>query len=161
MTFRYIGSKARLIEQISTYMGHPKQGAFFVDAFCGTGVVAEAAAGLGWNVRINDSLHSAVISAGARLISSEQTAFKKLGGYAVAVSKLNVVKPKHGFIWREYSPASMDMWGLERRYFTQENAARIDVMRALIGEWVEAGTIDEVEERLLIAVGADRKLSHF
>lgn len=151
MTFRYIGSKARLIEQISTYMGHPKQGAFFVDAFCGTGVVAEAAAGLGWNVRINDSLHSAVISAGARLISSEQTAFKKLGGYAVAVSKLNVVKPKHGFIWREYSPASMDMCGLERRYFTQENAARIDAMRALIGEWVEAGTIDEVEERLLIA----------
>lgn len=151
MTFRYIGSKSRLIDQITAYMGHPKQGAFFVDAFCGTGVVAEAAADIGWNVRINDSLHSAVISAGARLISSNQAAFKKLGGYAKAIAKLNAAKPKQGFMWREYSPASMDSCGLERRYFTQENAARIDAMRALIGEWAEAGAIDEVEERLLIA----------
>lgn len=151
MTFRYIGSKSRLIDQISTYIGHPEKGAFFVDAFCGTGAVAEAAAHLGWNVRLNDSLCSAVISAGARLISSDQAAFKKLGGYAKTIAKLNAVKPKHGFIWREYSPASIDTCGFERRYFTQENAARIDAMRALIGEWVEAGTIDRVEERLLIA----------
>lgn len=146
MTFRYIGSKSRLIDQIVAYMGHPKEG-----AFCGTGVVAEAAADLGWNVRINDSLHSAVISAGARLISQEQAVFKKLGGYAKAIAKLNAVKPKHGFMWREYSPASLDSCGIERRYFTQENAARIDAMRALIADWSEAGTIDEVEKRLLIA----------
>lgn len=151
MTFRYIGSKSRLIDQITAFMPPPKQGAFFVDAFCGTGVVAEAAADLGWNVRINDTLRSAVISAGARLISNEQVTFKKLGGYAKAVAKLNAAKPKYGVMWREYSPASMDSCGLERRYFTQENAARIDAMRALIGEWAEAGTIDEVEERLLIA----------
>ena len=150
MTFRYIGSKSRLINQITVHIGAPKQGAFFVDAFCGTGVVAEAAADLGWNVRINDSLHSAVISAGARLISCDQATFKKLGGYAKTIDKLNAAKPKHGFIWREYSPASMDTCGLERRYFTQENAARIDAMRALINEWVEAGTINKVEERLLI-----------
>lgn len=151
MTFRYIGSKARLINQITAYIGRPQKGAFFVDAFCGTGVVAEAAADLGWNVRINDSLHSAVISAGARLIGSEQAAFKKLGGYARAIAKLNAAKPKHGFIWREYSPASVGTCGIERRYFTQENAAGIDAMRALIADWVDAGTIDEVEERLLIA----------
>ncbi len=151
MTFRYIGSKSRLISQIAAYIGQPNQEAFFVDAFCGTGVVAEAAADLGWNVRINDSLHSAVISAGARLISAEQAEFKKLGGYTKAIEKLNAAEPKHGFIWREYSPASIETCGLERRYFTQENAARIDAMRALILEWVEAGIIDEVEERLLIA----------
>lgn len=151
MTFRYIGSKSRLVDQITAHIGHPNQGAFFVDAFCGTGVVAEAAADLGWNVRINDSLHSAVISAGARLISREQAVFRKLGGYAKAIATLNASKPKYGFIWREYSPASMDTCGIERRYFTQENAARIDAMRALIADWVEAGTIDEVEERLLIA----------
>jgi adenine-specific DNA-methyltransferase len=151
VTFRYIGSKSRLIDQITAYIGHPNEEAFFVDAFCGTGVVAEAAAHLGWNVRINDNLRSAVISAGARLISEEQAGFKKLGGYAKAIGKLNATKPKQGFIWREYSPASIDSCGVERRYFTQENAARIDAMRALIAEWREAGTIDEVEERLLIA----------
>ncbi|QQX83750.1 DNA adenine methylase [Cupriavidus necator] len=151
MTFRYIGSKSRLVDQITAYMGRPKEGAFFVDAFCGTGVVAEAAAELGWNVRINDNLQSAVISAGARLISQEQATFTKLGGYAKAISKLNAAKPKHGFIWREYSPASLGSCGIERRYFTQENAARIDAMRALIADWSGAGTINEVEERLLIA----------
>lgn len=151
MSFRYIGSKSRLIDQITTHIGEPKQGAFFVDAFCGTGVVAEAAASLGWNVRINDSLRSAVISAGARLISGDQAAFRKLGGYTKAISKLNAANPKNGFVWREYSPASLDVCGIERRYFTQDNAARIDAIRALITEWVEAGTINEVEERLLIA----------
>jgi len=151
MTFRYIGSKSRLIDQITTHIGKPTEGAFFVDAFCGTGVVAEAAADLGWNVRINDSLHSAVISAGARLINQDQAAFTKLGGYAKAIAKLNSLRPKHGFVWREYSPASVDSCGLERRYFTEENAARIDAMRALITDWREAGTIDDVEERLLIA----------
>lgn len=151
MTFRYIGSKSRLIAQITTYMGQPTADAFFVDAFCGTGVVAEAAAKLGWNVRINDSLHSAVLSSGARLISHQQAAFEKLGGYPKAIAKLNAAKPKYGFIWREYSPASFDSCGIERRYFTQENAARIDAIRALIADWSESGTIDAVEERLLIA----------
>lgn len=151
MTFRYIGSKSRLIDQITTYMPPPKEGAFFVDAFCGTGVVAEAAAEMGWNVRINDSLYSAVISAGSRLISHKQAAFKKLGGYATAISKLNAAQPVHGFIWSMYSPASFDSCGIERRYFTEGNAARIDAMRRLIAEWSAAGSIDEVEERLLIA----------
>ena len=151
MTFRYIGSKSRLIEQIKIHITHSNSEAFFIDAFCGTGVVAEAAAELGWNVRINDSLHSAVISAGARLISNEQAKFIKIGSYAKAIEMLNAAKPKHGFIWREYSPASMERCGLERRYFTQENAARIDAMRYLIGEWRADGIINEAEERLLIA----------
>lgn len=151
MTFRYIGSKSRLINQITAYIGRPKEGAFFVDAFCGTGVVAEAAAKLGWDVKINDHLRSAVISAGARLTSEEQAAFKKLGGYSLAIAELNAVKSVQGFIWRTYSPASFDSCGIERRYFTPENAARIDAMRVLIAGWSEAGSINELEEKLLIA----------
>lgn len=151
MTFRYIGSKSRLVDQIVAYMPSPKRGAFFVDAFCGTGAVAEAAAELGWNVRINDNLYSAVISAGARLISRDQAVFNGLGGYESAIAKLNAAKPVHGFMWRSYSPASLGACGIERRYFTEENAARIDAMRALIAEWSAAGSINEIEERLLIA----------
>ena len=151
MTFRYIGSKLRLISQISDYISEPKEGAFFVDAFCGTGVVAEAAAAQGWNVRLNDSLHSAVISAGARLVSRDQALFTKLGGYATAIAKLNSAKPKFGFMWREYSPASLELCGIERRYFTEENAARIDAMRSLISEWRATNEVDDIEERLLIA----------
>lgn len=151
MTLRYIGSKTRLIDSIVAHIPPPRKGAFFIDAFCGTGVVAEAAAKLGWNIRINDNLHSAVITAEAKLISYEQATFEKLGGYTKTIAKLNAAKPVYGFIWREYSPASAKFCGIERRYFTEENAARIDAMRALIARWSEDGSIDKVEERLLIA----------
>jgi adenine-specific DNA-methyltransferase len=150
MSFRYIGSKSRIVDQIKNRIG-PSTGGFFVDAFCGTGVVAEAAAELGWPVRINDNLSSAVISAGARLISSKEATFKKLGGYAKVLDQLNQTEAIEGFIWRSYSPASFEACGIERRYFTENNAGRIDAMRALIREWAETGLIGEVEERLLIA----------
>ena len=79
MTFRYIGSKARLVDQIRPYIGLPTGGTF-VDAFCGMGSVAELAASLGWPVRSNDSLASATIAAGARLIGKRQALFTQLGG---------------------------------------------------------------------------------
>lgn len=150
MTFRYIGSKARLVSQIKTHIGPPR-GGFFVDAFCGTGAVAEAAADQGWVVRLNDHLASATIAAAARLTSKYQARFVKLGGYAKALHWLNATKPTQGFIWREYSPASIQFCGIERRYFTERNAGRIDAMRALIKEWRISGVIDATEERLLIA----------
>lgn len=150
MSFRYIGSKSRIVDQIKTHIGR-RTGGFFVDSFCGTGVVAEAAADLGWPVRINDDLSSAVISTGARLISTKEAKFKKLGGYANAIDKLNGAEAIEGFIWSTYSPASFEGCGIERRYFTVDNAGRIDAMRALIRGWSESGQIGEVEERLLIA----------
>lgn len=150
MTFRYIGSKSRLVDQIMARVG-PRTDGFFVDAFCGTGAVAEAAAVAGWPVRVNDNLASAVICTAARLVSKEQAKFNKLGGYVKAIEKLNACDGTDGFIWRAYSPASLDFCGYERRYFTQENAARIDAMREQIREWAEDGSIDETEEHLLIA----------
>lgn len=150
MTFRYIGSKSRLVEQIKGRIG-AHTGGFFVDAFCGTGVVAEAAAELGWSVRINDHLSSAVIATAARFISVKEAKFTKLGGYEKVVTRLNSAAPVNGFIWRSYSPASVNFCGIERRYFTEENARRIDAIRALIREWADSGSINKIEERLLIA----------
>lgn len=151
MTFRYIGSKARLVEQITEFIGEPKADSYFIDAFCGTGVVAESAAKLGWNIRVNDNLLSAVLSSGARLTSEDQANFLLLGGYEAVIDKLNNVTPKKGFMWKEYSPASFDTCGVERRYFTELNAQKIDAIRSLISEWSESNMISEIEERLLIA----------
>jgi len=151
MTFRYIGSKSRLINQIASHIGYPTDEGFFVDAFCGTGVVAEAAASLDWNIRVNDHLHSAVISAEARLLSAKQVKFKKIGGYSSVIDKLNNVQPLKGFMWRTYSPASFDLCGVERKYFTEENAAKIDAIRHTVAEWGNSDIINKQEERLLIA----------
>lgn len=151
MTFRYIGSKARLADVISAHIGRPSGSGWFVDAFCGTGAVAEVAARLGWSVRLNDHLLSSVTIAAARLIGSEDVLFRKFGGYNGALTRLNELPPINGFVWREYSPASKTFIGIERRYFSEINAGRIDAMRVKIQVWKEAGDVSELEERLLLA----------
>jgi adenine-specific DNA-methyltransferase len=152
MTFRYIGSKARIVSEIMRELGSPSSGeGRFVDLFCGTGAVAEAAAKSGWMVHINDHLHCAVIMASARMLGEENVGFSSLGGYRGAIDRLNRLPGEQGFFTREYSPASRSHCGLERRYFTAGNAARIDAIRSRIRLWKSEATITDCEERLLLA----------
>lgn len=154
MTFRYIGSKARLkvplaraIEAFDNGTGR------FVDAFSGTGAVAELAASLGWPIWANDALESAIVMTAARLASIADVRMARLGGYANAIERLNNLKPTHGPMWRVYSPASahFNFDCIERRYFTERNAAAIDAVRAQIRLWADDGLLTDREEQLLIA----------
>ena len=133
MGLRYIGSKARVATEIIDKLGAPETPeGVFVDAFCGTGSVAVAAAEAGWGVRVNDSLRSAAITTTARLISRNQAQFASLGGYEAAVAALNGLGGTVGFITREYSPLSVEIAGVERKYFTVANARKIDAALAQI-----------------------------
>ena len=153
VSVRYIGSKARVLEDLVHIAGPPQGSGVFVDAFCGTGVVAAAAADAGWAVRINDSLRCAVTMAAARLVAAQDVPFGILGGYQKALRVLNDLAAAPGFIWSEYSPASASAGAerVERRYFTESNAARIDGMRGQIAEWAAEGSISPLEEVLLVA----------
>jgi adenine-specific DNA-methyltransferase len=145
---RYIGSKARVVDEILDIVGPPGEGdGFFVDAFCGTGVVGAGAADLGWSVRFNDSLRSAVAVSTARLVSAEDVPFAGFGGYEGALRELNSAAPIHDFFSREYSPAGP----AGRKYFTQENAARIDAVRSLLKRWGAEERIGRDEHELLVA----------
>lgn len=150
MSFRYIGSKARVVAQIAEHLGAPK-GHVFVDVFCGTGAVAEMAADRGWKIRLNDHLSSATTMAEARLLSARDTPFSRLGGYETVIARLNEERAIEGFIWSEYSPASVAKIGLERRYFTEQNAGRIDAIRARIESWHDSNEINAKEKTLLVA----------
>lgn len=150
MGVRYIGSKARIADPIVALAGDPEQGGRFVDAFCGSGAVATAAAGAGWRVLVNDSLPSAVTMTTSALVTREMVPFEALGGYENAISELNAVPSAEGFIYREYSPASALSGGVERRYFTEENARRIDAARVQIAAWFRKGKLTRVEEQLLL-----------
>lgn len=150
MSVRYIGSKARVADAILDLAGRPTEGRF-VDAFCGTGSVAAAAASAGWRVTVNDSLPSAVAMSVGATVASGNVDFEALGGYAEAIKKLNAVRGVPGFIHSAYSPASGQSGAVERRYFTEANAARLDAMRAQISMWSEAGQLRWVEEQLLLA----------
>jgi adenine-specific DNA-methyltransferase len=100
-------------------------------------------------VRVNDTLSAAVALSSARVTGVRDAQFPQLGGYARAVRALNAAEPRQGFIFREYSPGSL-AGGPIRKYFTPENAGRIDGIRAQIEEWDLDGRISPVEKRLLI-----------
>lgn len=152
MGLRYIGSNARVAAEIIDKLGAPDtQEGVLVDAFCGTGSVAVAAAEAGWGVRVNDSLRSAAITTTARLISRDRAQFPSLGGYEAAVAALNGLGGTVGFITREYSPLSVEIAGVERKYFTVANARKIDAARAQIAAWHAAGELTELEQALLLA----------
>ena len=151
MGYRYIGSKARIADEIIDYLGMPiAEGSCFIDAFSGTGIVASKAADIGWNVRINDMMMNAAIVSEAHLLSESDVPFSKLGCYIDALEQLRTVE-KEGFIWREYSPASANQVGVERKYFSEENARKIDGAVDLIHKWRRTGTISEKEFSLLLA----------
>jgi adenine-specific DNA-methyltransferase len=145
-TVRYLGSKVRVVREILELVGAPRAGdGFFVDAFCGTGVVAAGAADRGWRVRINDHLRCATIMSRARLIAPADVPFEQLGGYASAIEALNDASHQGGFFWREYSPEG------GRMYFTESNARRIDAARSAINSWEAEGALTAKERDLLVA----------
>lgn len=150
MSFRYIGSKARVVDTIIDRIGSP-DGGMFIDAFSGTGAVAEAASRAGWKVHVNDHLSSSAIMSFARLVSKADVSFSGLGGYTSAVEVMNSLKPQRGFIWREYSPGSLQHCSVSRMYFTEGNAQKIDAIRSQIREWRSREDINQSEERILIA----------
>lgn len=152
MSFRYIGSKARFTEEIVKYVGKPTNNSGrFVDVFCGTGSVAEEAHKCGWNVWINDHLISAVTMASARMMNPNYVKFMNVGGYSSAIETLNNVSRINGVIWKEYSPASFEFCGIERKYFTENNAQKVDGIRKVISDWYSSGKINYLESEVLIA----------
>jgi adenine-specific DNA-methyltransferase len=158
-TVRYIGSKTRVVDEIMDILGRPHEGdGMFVDAFCGTGVVGAGAADLGWAVRVNDQMRSAVAVATARLLSLADAPFDTLGGYEAVIGALNAAPPVKGFFWREYSPASVG----GRMYFTEQNAKQIDAARALISRWHSESAISRAERELLVAdlIGATGRVAN-
>lgn len=112
--------------------------------------MASKAADLGWNIRINDMMMNATVVSEAHLLSEEDVNFSALDGYVEAVKKLSVAR-KEGFIWREYSPASALQVGIERRYFNEDNAQRIDGATNLIHAWKREGVISDKEFSLLLS----------
>lgn len=150
MSLRYIGSKARIVKSIMNCVGAP-DGGVFIDAFSGTGAVAEAASMSGWPVHVNDHLKSSAIMSFSRLISERSVPFTRIGGYVNAINELNILDPIDGFIWREYSPASVGHRTVARMYFTEDNARKIDAVRQKIRIWRDNEIISLREERVLIS----------
>jgi len=161
MTIEYLGHKE---SQLAFLMGPIEKAARgksrrVADIFCGTAAVSIALKKRGHTVVANDSLAMCANFAQAGLLNNSEPSFLGIqadlprhqsgSAYLRVLDFLNNVPPLEGFVTRSYSPRSSSSGEHERRYFTEENARRIDAIRAQIQAWSDR--LQTNERSLLLA----------
>jgi len=169
MGIRFLGHKRQLlpelVEVISSTVDDDTE--WVADLFTGTASVSTALKSAGYQVVANDILSHCCVSARAQLLNSPDPQFKKLrgehsdidstpstfiqqGGYHKVLSNLNQLSGEEGFIYQHYSPEGTSSRDEPRKYFTNENAKKIDAWRTTICEWNQDGLLSEPEHSLLL-----------
>lgn len=162
---RYIGSKAATLPAIQSIIETHASGATSLcDPFAGICTVARHFKRLGMRVETGDLLWGSYMFQLATIALNEMPTFDRLTptleleasneSCAAILSAAQKV-----LAWLERSPGRpgfvtagfSDAEGSGRRFFTQENAARIDAVRVQIAKWRDDGLIDMLEEAYLLA----------
>ena len=160
MAIEFLGHKAALLEFLMGPIeevtgGRPHRVA---DLFCGTGAVSSELAHRGHQVVAVDQMGLCATFAEAALLGDRS--YTPLGGYDAVLAQLNALPGTEGFVTRHYSPRSAEVDGQERRYFTVENALRIDAIRARIQAWEPQLTRGERARLLADLVSASNAVSN-
>ncbi len=158
---RYIGSKVATLPSIqSVITAHAPNATSLCDPFAGMCTVAKHFKKLGLRIVTGDLLSASHVFQVATISLNKMPNFDRLahrldaGGddYLVApaervLSWLNGRAGCVGYISNFFSETGKD----GRRFFTIENAKRIDAIRDQILEWREAGLLSQEEEAYLLA----------
>ena len=131
---RYIGNKTKLLRFIGGVLR--KRGittGVAVDPFSGTASVARYLKTRGFHVVAGDLMEYAHVLAKAYVEATHLPAT-----VTARIKELNQLDPRPGFFSRNFSAPA-------RMYFTEDNAARVDAIRARINEWERNGEIDASE----------------
>ncbi len=159
----YLGSKRFLLDFITRAVVEesgkgPRE---IVDLFSGTGAVSAAFKALGYSVIANDHLATCFNLTSAVLLNHSEPAFEGISSifdaksrndstYQAILDHLNNLEAKpFGFVHRNFSPASAAGGEVERLYFTEANAKRIDAIRDTIVDW--RPMLTDAEHALLIS----------
>lgn len=159
-TVEYLGSKQRLVPFLLAAISPTVNvGERVADLFCGTGSVSAALKSVGAHVDASDHMLWCSLYTRSLLKNSRRPSFNGIKDlvrsrsdqhpYGQVLAFLNRLKPAEGFIYRSYSPASENLSGVRRMYFTPDNAGRIDAIRQTIARWRDLLT--DAEEALLIS----------
>jgi adenine-specific DNA-methyltransferase len=161
---RYIGNKTKLLDFIAAALAHRGiHGGTAVDPFCGTASVASDLKRRGFRVIAADIMEYAYVFARAYVEVAQEPTFPELRaalGLAdespgSVVAWLNDLPGEPGFIHEQYTPDG----DYGRMYFTPQNGARIDAVRAKLEEWRTSGLVNRDGFHLLLAAlleAADR-----
>lgn len=142
---RYIGCKSNLLQEIEKLLTDKKlcnSNYTFFDAFSGTGCVGAYLKNK-YKIIANDIQYYSFIMTQAKL-NSPDLKFSKLGfdPFDFFNKAQDTVK---GFIYTHYS-----LGGSTRKYFSEENAGKIDFFRETIDYWYNTGKITEKEYYYLL-----------
>lgn len=161
--YRYIGNKTKLtaviLERIEELIG---LNGTVADIMAGTGTVSYELRKRGYSVVASDMMTYSYHHLIVKLKLSEAPDFRalissgKLGilksenPYESVLIYLNSLSPVKSFFYEEFSPDGTPSNGCEpRKYFTSNNAAKIDAIREKINEWLSNNLISPAEESLL------------
>lgn len=138
MSYRYIGNKTRIADQIVDVISqYVDPGQVVADPMCGTASMSAALRSSGFRVVASDILTFATHHARVRLLLDGPPAFEGLAmDYERALLELNELEPVEGLFNREYGPDGVPAEGHSpRKYFSGDNARRIDAIREQLREW--------------------------
>jgi len=167
MGYRYIGAKTKISNEIISEISKiVPSGGKIADIMCGTGVISLELRKKGYEVIASDVMNQAchitkvkVLLQQAPPFNGAKKYFSKKGqllltgysGYEAIIQALNNLHPFKGYFWREFSPEGKPKNGsAPRRYFTAENAQKIDSARAFIKKLKEENAITNIEYSLLV-----------
>lgn len=156
--YRYIGNKKKLLPYImaSTQEMIGNTGTV-VDLMAGTGLVAAEYRKMGYTVIASDMMTYSKYHLITQIMMDREPTFNKLkisscddNKYLSVLDYLNNLEPIEGYFFREFSPAGTPANGVaSRKYFSAENACKIDAIREKINDWIAAGNLSEKEEAVL------------
>lgn len=143
---RYIGNKNKLLVKIDSLLESKnlkKNGLVFCDLFSGTATVGDYYNGF-YKIIANDIMdYSYCISAG--ILSYKNTNFTNLGFDPFEYfNDYDTSSYKTGFCYNNFSPF------VNRQYFSEENAKKIDFIRDSIDKWYSNNLISDCEKNYLI-----------
>ncbi len=167
---RFIGCKENLLDFIEKFIKDKDiRGNVFCDLFAGTGSVAKHFKKLGYTIISSDILYFSYVlqkvyieqnkypnffklirklkikPVEETLFSSESRNAKEIIGY------MNNLEGIEGFIFKNYSPEGTQGQTYIRKYFTGENAKKIDAIRNTIENWEKTNLLNEPEYFFLLA----------
>lgn len=159
--FRLIGSKHRVLNNILDVIEKEGiMGETFFDVFSGSAAVGRYFK-KNYSIISNDSLYFSYVLQRALIVLNTYPEFKRIKipnlstvpetRISQVLEFLNKLEGEDGFIFNHYTPASRDIDGVERKYFSEENGKKIDSIRMTIEKWFNDSLIIEDEYFYLIA----------
>ena len=162
---RFIGCKEDLLDYIELFVNERQiKGEVFCDLFAGTASVGKHFKKLGYSIMSADILYFSYVLQKVYIEQSKYPRFNKLTkrlgitplvpstlfdtddlNARSVVRYLDSVEGREGFVYSNYSPEGTAHQKHVRKYFTGENARRIDAIREKIEEWKAAGLLNEEE----------------